>query len=136
MKKILIVLLLVLLAGAAWFLLGRGEPGPVSGEVQDEAMAAGYTAADFPGSDSDYLRDMDKGATASVVQARLAALGLELSEEEAWSRYNRGRINWAVWTGGNDRFWNEMTHITFGTLDLLKTVSSHPNLTYEGNGQE
>ena len=35
---------------------------------------------------------------------------------------------WLVWTGGNDRFWDRLTHDTFGAFDLLKTISSHPKL--------
>ena len=27
---------------------------------------------------------------------------------------------WLVWTGGNDRFWDRLTHDTFGAFDLLK----------------
>ena len=33
---------------------------------------------------------------------------------------------WLVWTGGDDRFWDRLTHDTFGAFDLLKTISSHP----------
>ena len=33
---------------------------------------------------------------------------------------------WLVWTGGNDRFWDVISATSFGTLDFLKTVSSHP----------
>jgi hypothetical protein len=35
-----------------------------------------------------------------------------------------------VWTGGNDRFWDQLTALTFGSSDLLKVVSSHPRLGY------
>ena len=38
----------------------------------------------------------------------------------------KGRNMWLVWTGGNDRFWDALIQDTFGTLDLLKTISSHP----------
>ena len=132
MKKTLI-LLVILLAVVIVVIVARGkEKGPVAGEVQDEAMAAGYTAADFPGSESDYLKDMDKGLTPEQVHANLVDAGLtKFSVDEAWRRYNRGRINWAVWTGGNDRFWDVLGTEAFGALDLLKTVSSHPNITYE-----
>ena len=71
-------------------------------------MFAGRSASSLPGSDDDYLRDMDAGLGPEEVHAAMASLGLDFSVEEAWSRYNRGRNNWAVWTGGNDRFWNEM----------------------------
>ena len=35
--------------------------GPEPGSLKDEAMQAGLTAKDLPGSDDDYLRDMDHG---------------------------------------------------------------------------
>lgn len=104
------------------------------GVIKDEAAHAGYTAADFPGSDDDYLRDMDGGFDEDTVHEKMQALVPGISKEEAWSRYNRGRINWAVWTGGNDRFWDDMASLSFGALDLLKTISSHPNITYDYNG--
>ena len=40
----------------------------------------------------------------------------------------KGRNTWIVWSGGNDRFWNDLSKRSFGTLDFLKTLSSHPNL--------
>ncbi len=82
-----------------------------SGEVLDEARAAGRTAASFPHADTDYFHDMDGG--------------IQLSHEEV-----AGRDMWLVWTGGNDRFWNQMTQYTLGAFDLLKTISSHPSLGY------
>jgi hypothetical protein len=51
--------------------------------------------------------------------------GLALTPEEI-----KGRNMWLVWTGGNDRFWNQMAHYTFGAFDLLKAISSHPSLGY------
>ncbi|MGD9512406.1 MAG: cytochrome c, partial [Geminicoccaceae bacterium] len=49
--------------------------------------------------------------------------GLERSADEL-----TGRNMWLLWTGGNDRFRDRMTHDTFGAFDLLKTISSHPKL--------
>ena len=37
---------------------------------------------------------------------------------------------WIVWTGGNDRLWDVLSRESFGSLDFLKTVSSHPTLPY------
>ena len=59
----------------------------------------------------DYFHDMDGG--------------IALSPEEI-----KGRNMWLVWSGGNDRFWNQMTDYTFGAFDLLKIISSHPSLGY------
>jgi len=42
----------------------------------------------------------------------------------------KGRNMWLVWTGGNDRLWDQLTRATFGALDLLKVISSHPSLGY------
>ena len=33
----------------------------------------------------------------------------------------QGRNMWMVWTGGNDRLWDELFRRSFGTIDLLKT---------------
>ena len=40
----------------------------------------------------------------------------------------KGRNNWIVWTGGNDRFWDLISVKSVGTLDFLKTLSSRPGL--------
>jgi hypothetical protein len=74
-------------------------------------LRAGRTAASFPAADEDYFRDMD-GA-------------VSLTREEVM-----GRNMWLVWTGGNDRFWDLASNISLGTLDFLKTLSSHPTLPY------
>jgi hypothetical protein len=83
--------------------------GPRSGTVRDEAMRADRNAGSFPAAGEDYFHDMDGG--------------LALSPEEI-----KGRNMWIVWTGGNDRFWNQIGVSSFGALDFLKTVSSHPVL--------
>ncbi|RDJ05612.1 hypothetical protein [Rhizobium grahamii] len=76
-----------------------------SGNVADEAKAAGRNAASFHAADEDYFHDMDRG---------IALTGDEV----------KGRNAWIAWTGGNDRFWDGMTKATFGSFDLLKIVSS------------
>lgn len=103
--------------------------GPEPGFVKDEAMKAGLTAKDLPGSDDDYLRAMDRGLDAEAVHKALPFL----SKEEAWKAYNRGRNNWVVWTAGNDTLWEYLASNTFGAFDLLKIVSSHPGIRYCGN---
>ena len=43
----------------------------------------------------------------------------------------RGRNNWIVWTAGNDRFWDQLSSkFSYGTIDLLKTISSHQSAKY------
>ena len=79
-------------------LIGCGSDGR-PGQVRDEAMRAGRTAESFPAADEDYFHDMD-GA-------------LPLTREEV-----QGRNMWNVWTGGNDRFWDEISVRSLGTLDL------------------
>jgi hypothetical protein len=86
-------------------------PEPKPGTVKDEAMRAQRTVASFPAADEDYFREMDGK--------------VPLTREEAM-----GRNMWIVWTGGNDRFWDHASAISFGTLDFLKTLSSHPTLPY------
>jgi hypothetical protein len=97
----------MVLAFAA-MLAGFGPPAAAqSGTVVDEAKAANRTAASFPHADEDYFHDMDGGValTAEAI---------------------RGRNMWNVWSGGDDRFWDGLTNNTFGSLDLLKIVTSHP----------
>jgi hypothetical protein len=104
------VLVVVLVAGgvAAWLVLGGG---PRSGEVRDEAMRAGRTAASFPAADEDFFHAMDGGVALSAAEIA-------------------GRDMWNVWTGGNDRLWDVMTRASFGGFDLLKTLSSYPGMKY------
>ena len=67
--------------------------------------------ASFPAADEDYFHDMDGGAALTPDAVK-------------------GRNTWIVWTGGNDRFWDEISTKSVGTLDLLKTISSHPALKF------
>ena len=85
------------------------DKAPRSGEVLDEARRADRSAESFPVAVEDYFRDMDSGVALTANEVK-------------------GRNTWNVWTGGNDRFWNEISKISHGTLDFLKTVSSHPRL--------
>ena len=87
------------------------QSGPKPGAVQDEALQAGRTAESFNHADEDYFHDMDNG--------------LALTPDEI-----KGRNMWLVWSGGNDRFWDGLTATTFGAFDLLKIVSSHPELGF------
>lgn len=110
-KRSLGVAGLVVVAGVIAFSLlsGRGTPDP--GTVSDEALRAGRTAESFPAADEDYFQQMDDRR--------------QLSADEI-----KGRNMWLVWSGGNDRFWDEITKHSFGTFDLLKIVSSHPSLKF------
>jgi hypothetical protein len=63
----------------------------------------------FPAADEDYFHDMDNG--------------LSLTSDEV-----KGRNNWIVWAGGNDRLWDVINKSSFGSLDFLKTLSSYPGL--------
>src|SRR4029453_16727856 len=92
--RISILLYMIILASCG------NEPKP--GTVVDEAMKAGLTARDLPGSDDDYLHEMDRGLNAEAVHNALPFL----SKDEAWKSYNRGRNNWIVWTAGNDTLWD------------------------------
>jgi len=81
------------------------------GEVEDEARLAKRTAASFPAADEDYFAGMDGG--------------VRLTPEEV-----KGRNTWIIWTGGNDNFWDDLSRLSYGTLDFLKTLSSHPGLKF------
>lgn len=100
-----------LLAAVLITLLAGCHKGPKPGEVQDEALRAGRTAASFPAADEDYFHDMDSG--------------IALTTDEI-----KGRNMWLVWTGGNDRLWNLLSTTSVGNLDLLKTLSSYPGLKF------
>src|SRR6476661_3566804 len=71
------------------------------GEVEDEARLAKRTAASFPAADEDYFADMDGG--------------VKLTPEEV-----KGRNTWIIRTGGNDNFWDDLSRLSYGTLDFLK----------------
>ena len=100
----------VLLSTLAALALNGCTESPAT-PVDDEALRAGRDAASFVHADEDYFHDMDGG--------------IALTREEIV-----GRNMWNVWSGGNDRLWNEMTHFTFGAFDLLKSISSHPSQGY------
>jgi cytochrome c5 len=100
-----VVVLMALLFG------GCGEKSPEPGTVRDEALTAGRTAESFPAADEDYFKEMDGG--------------IELTANEI-----KGRNNWIVWTGGNDRFWDHLVNKSFGAVDFLKIISSHPGIKH------
>jgi hypothetical protein len=90
------------------------KPGARPGEVVDEARHVNRTASSFPAADEDVFSKMDGG------------INLEPQEIQ-------GRNTWIIWTGGNDRLWDHLSKASFGTLDFLKTLSSHPNLKFSRN---
>ena len=88
-----------------------GVKQPAPGTVLDEARQANRPASSFPAADEDYFHDMDGAVALTVDEVK-------------------GRNNWIVWTGGNDRLWDKLTASSFGALDFLKTLSSHPSLKF------
>jgi hypothetical protein len=100
-----VVIILVLALG------GCGKKPPEPGAVLDKAVQAGRTAEGFPAADEDYFKDMDGG--------------VQLTANEI-----KGRNNWIVWTGGNDRFWDYLVNKSFGAVDFLKILSSHPGIKH------
>ena len=103
---------------------------PKPGTVKDEALRAGRTPESLPGADEDYYADMDYGLTKNPegIRASLDPYLPGISAAEAVKRVAIGRNNWIVWTAGNDRLWDGLSVSSFGNLDLLKTISSHPGL--------
>jgi len=114
-QRILPVLLFVFAVGVAAvaivFTIDRGKR-PRPGSVLDEALLVGREPSSFPAADEDYFHDMDGG------------VALEKAEIQ-------GRNTWIVWTGGNDRLWNQLNHNSAGALDFVKVLSSHPSLPWE-----
>ena len=107
---------IVLIIFAAMFISlilasGCGRKGPDPGTVPDEARQVSRAANSFPAADEDYFHDMDGGVA--------------LTPNEV-----KGRNTWNVWTGGNDRFWDKISVSSFGALDFIKTLSSHPSLKF------
>jgi hypothetical protein len=97
---------------ASWLLAaGASLAGEAQAQVVDEARQAGRSAQSFPAADEDYFRAMDGG--------------IALTPDEV-----KGRNMWIVWTGGDDRLWDDLTNLTFGNFDLLKILSSYPGLKY------
>ena len=90
--------------------------GPQPGTVLDEALQAKVGADKLTAADDDYFHDMDRVVANQTVQ---------LTPNEI-----KGRNTWIVWTGGNDRFWDSISATSFGALDFLKTLSSHPGQLY------
>ena len=101
---------ILILMAAVVFLAGC-EKQPHPGTVQDEALRAHRDVSSFPAAGEDYFQEMDGG--------------LALTPEQI-----KGRNMWLIWTGGNDRFWDSLSTTSFGALDFLKTLSSHPRLKY------
>ena len=101
-----------------------------SRSVLDEAQCAKRSEDTLRGADEDYFKDMDYGISqnADKVVAALEPFvpGISKTPEEAVQSVVRGRNNWIVWTGGNDKFWDYMNAKSFGSFDLLKVLSNHP----------
>jgi hypothetical protein len=103
--------------------------GTVVGNIKDEALCVGRTADSLPGADEDYFRDMDNGATKdpAALARDLAPYLPGITPAQAFKAAAIGRNNWIVWTAGNDRLWDALNRASFGELDFLKTLSSHPS---------
>ena len=123
---VLIVIVLLIVLG---LLMCRSDK-PKPGQVKDEAMAAGRMGESFPAADEDYMADMDYGVTKdpAALAAALQPYWPGITPELAVNKVVKGRNNWNIWTGGNDRQWEALWLTSFGTIDLLKTVSNHPAL--------
>ncbi len=108
MKKLFAIFVFIV-AIVAVILLVRWVGRPQIGHVKDEAQLAGLNAGSFVASADPYFKDMDGGVA--------------LNEDEI-----KGRNTWIVWTAGDDRLWDKLSVTSFGALDFVKTLSSHPSL--------
>ncbi len=106
-RKILVTLAVVVaVALLLWLVKWCRDRQP----AQDEAMQKGIPVEFFAQAENeaDYFRDMDGGGQFTPEQVK-------------------GRNTWMIWTGGNEAFWNHLAQEgSFGTHDLLKTLSSYP----------
>jgi len=134
-KKIVILLVIAALAIFIGVKSCKKPEGPISGQVKDEAMLAGRTAESLAGADEDYLADMDYGLThdKEAIRQKLDPYVPGISADDAVAAVARGRNNWNIWTAGNDRLWDGFAKQ--GIMDLLKTVSNHPNLANSRNNR-
>ncbi|MBN2702108.1 MAG: hypothetical protein JXR29_11735 [Methylothermaceae bacterium] len=100
--------------------------------VVDEAEQVDRDEHSFPGADEDYFHDMDYGITkdSQAVAAALAPYFPGITPADAFAAVVRGRNNWIVWTGGNDRLWDELNRASVGNFDLLKVISNHSSLKF------
>lgn len=102
----------------------------------EDVMMMGACGDQFKGPHcDDDFKDMDYGITKDPAQITEALkmfgeFGIKMDHDEAVRRLARGRINWIVWTAGNDKFWDFMNRATLGGLDFLKTISDHPDLPW------
>ncbi|GJL74533.1 hypothetical protein [Nitrosomonas sp.] len=127
----LILITAIIFAVRAWVLPDYSKIG----EMKDEAILAGRMADSFPAAADPYFVEMEKGVlkheNADIEVFRQWAEVLKITPEEVRQSAVKGQNSWIVWTGGNDRFWDEMANkYTFGTYDLLKILSSHPSQGY------
>jgi hypothetical protein len=124
--------LAVLVAASCTLLPTHSPCGQGAGNVKDEALCVGRSAESLPGADEDYFAAMDYGLTKKpeAVAAALNPYIPGISAGDAVKAVVRGRNNWIVWTGGNDRMWDLFTNKTVGNLDFLKILSNHPSLNY------
>jgi hypothetical protein len=102
MKKILLIVLLVVIGLLLWYLM----PKP---PAEDEAKKAGIPVEHFAQApdEPDLFAPTDGGIPMDAAQVR-------------------GRNTWWAWAGGNQAFWDWLANNSFGTFDMLKTLSSYP----------
>src|SRR5574338_285792 len=119
-------------AAACAVLPWKSSCGSGAGNVKDEALCVGRSAESFPAADEDYFADMDYGLTRDpkAVAAALDPYLPGVGPADARTAAVKGRNNWIVWTGGNDRLWDVLAVKSVGLLDFLKILSNYPNLNY------
>ena len=131
------LVLLVVVAGG-YFVYSLIVPDSSKfGTVLDEAMQADPPRLNFRAADDPYYVEMDKGVLKKPENSqpyspeivRLAQL-TGLDNETVRQHAVKGQNTWTVWTGGNDRFWDELNKRIVGSFDLLKVISSHENQGY------
>lgn len=133
MKKLL-VLVISFFCVLLFVIQGCSEApcGNEVGKILDEAKCVGRDADSLPAADEDYYADMDYGISHDplLIQKRLEPYIPGITKQQAKEAFVKGRNNWIVWTAGNDALWDELSRVSAGNLDFLKTISNHPSLKF------
>ena len=128
--KLVRLVILIVVAIAAFMVYQWWPRGPRPGTVSDEAKLANRTpdtlsAAGTDKSGNDYFHDMDADANGPLPKCGTTQVKSGQGQNCLNEAEIKGRVTWIVWTGGDDRLWDTLRVKSFGALDFLKVLSSY-----------